>query len=159
MEKETYLTFILGQECFAVNVVNVLEVIEQQQITSVPKTPEHILGIINFRGEILPVVNTRYKFNLPDNNDLSKNYVIVYDIGDEEHKFTVAATADAVKDVIEVNSDEIKQVPEMGISYNTRFITGAIRRDEQFVLLINVEKVFSISDLESISQDEFVVNN
>lgn len=154
MEKETYLTFVLGQECFAVNVSNVLEVLEQQQITQIPKAPEHILGIINFRGDILPVINTRCKFNLPAKDNYLKNYVIVYEIGDEDKRFTIAATADAVKDVIEISPDEIKTVPEMGISYDTRYITGAIRRNETFTLLLNTEKVFSASDCTIITQQE-----
>jgi purine-binding chemotaxis protein CheW len=146
----------LGKELFAVNVKNVLEVLEQQQITSVPKAPGHILGIINFRGEILPVVNTRLKFSLTETGDLLKNFVIVYIIGEGEKHFTVAATADGVKDVIEISPDEIKPVPEMGISYDSRFIVGAIRRDENFILLIHPEKVFSINDIEIAKQEELV---
>jgi purine-binding chemotaxis protein CheW len=156
MEKETYLTFELGKELFAVNVKNVLEVLEQQQITNVPKAPEHILGIINFRGEILPVVNTRLKFSLSETADLLKNFVIVYIIEEGEKHFTIAATADGVKDVIEISPNEIIPVPEMGISYDSRFIAGAIRRDERFILLINPERVFSISDIEIAKQVELV---
>lgn len=156
MEKETYLTFVLGQELFAVNVVHVLEVLEQQHITSVPRAPEHIMGIINFRGEILPVVNTRLKFKLANKEDYYKNYVIVFDIEKEEQRFSIAATADAVKDVIEISSDEIKPVPEMGISYDTQFIAGAIRRNETFILLLNIEKVFMLMDTDVVKQNEII---
>ncbi len=157
MERETFLTFVLGKEIFAVNVVYVLEVLEQQQITQVPKTPEHIMGIINFRGEILPVVNTRRKFKLPDKDESLKNYVIVYEIGTDEQKFSVAATADAVKDVIEINHDEIKPVPEMGINYDAKYLAGVIRRNEAFIMLLDVAKVFSISDSETIKQNEITI--
>lgn len=158
MEKETYLTFMLGHELFAVNVKNVLEVLEQLQITRVPKAPEHILGIINFRGEILPVVNTHYKFNLTESGGLLKNYVIVYIIGNGEQHFSVAATADGVKDVIEISPDEIKPVPEMGIRYDSRIIAGAIRRNEQFILIIHPEKVFTMSDTEIAKHTETEIN-
>jgi len=150
MEKQTLLTFLLGQEYFAVNVTKVLEVLEKQHITKVPQTPGHILGIINFRGDILPVVDTRQKFNLPSQGIEEKNYVIVYDISSNNNKFIIAATADAVKDVIEIRDNEIKPVPEMGISYNTKFISGAIRQNENFILLLDIEKVFSMSDAESV---------
>ena len=150
MEKQTLLTFLLGQEYFAVNVTKVLEVLEKQHITKVPQTPSHILGIINFRGDILPVVDTRQKFNLPSQDTEEKNYVIVYDISSNNNKFIIAATADAVKDVIEIRDNEIKPVPEMGISYNTKFISGAIRQNENFILLLDIEKVFSLSDAESV---------
>jgi purine-binding chemotaxis protein CheW len=150
MEKQTFLTFLLGKEFFAVNVKMVLEVLEKQNITKVPKTPEHILGIINFRGEILPVTDTRLKFNLPPHNLDDKNYVIVYDLSTENNKYVIAATADAVKDVIEIAENEIKPVPEMGISYNTKFISGVVRRNNDFILLLDIEKIFSLSDIEAM---------
>ncbi|HEY4786233.1 MAG TPA: chemotaxis protein CheW [Bacteroidales bacterium] len=150
MNKQTFLTFLLGRECFAVNVVKVLEVLEKQYITQVPQAPAHILGIINFRGDILPVVDTRQKFNLPSLSIEDKTFIIVYDVSDEANKIIIAATADAVKDVIEISDDEIKPVPEMGISYNVKYISGAVRRNEEFILLLDIEKVFSLSDKETI---------
>jgi purine-binding chemotaxis protein CheW len=150
MEKQTFLTFLLGREYFAVNVAKVLEVLERQHITTIPQAPEQILGIINFRGDILPVVDTRLKFNLPSQNSEDKNFVIVYDISTEGNKFVIAATADSVKDVIEIADSEIKPVPEMGISYNTRYIIGAVRRDNSFIMLLDIEKIFSLSDKENI---------
>jgi purine-binding chemotaxis protein CheW len=148
MEKETYLTFVLGRELFAVNVKNVLEVLEQQQITRVPKAPDHILGIINFRGDILPVVNTHMKFGFAESETTVKPYVIVYDLTRDNHRYIVAATADGVKDVIEVLPDEIKTVPEMGITYDARFLQGAIMRHDRFVLLVHPDRLFSVSDVE-----------
>ena len=152
MEKSTYLTFVLGKEYFAVCVDEVLEVLQHQQITSVPKTPDHILGIINFRGDILPVVDTRIKFNLSTQDENQRSIIIVFDIAGEDQRIQIAATADAVKDVIEVEPDEIKPVPEMGISYNAKFISGAIRRNDTFIMMLNIEKVFSISDLAMVQQ-------
>lgn len=154
MERETYLTFVLGSNLFAVNVVNVLEVLEQQQITRVPRAPADILGIINFRGEILPVVNTRKRFNLPETDSLLKNYVIVFEIGREEHLQTIAASADGVKDVIEIVRDEIKPVPEMGMSFDSRYVSGVLHRNTDFILLIDIEKIFTFSDVELSNQLE-----
>jgi purine-binding chemotaxis protein CheW len=152
MENETYLTFKLGQELFAVNVANVLEVLEKQPITAVPRAPQHILGIINFRGNILPVVNTRLKFNLAAANLDIENILIVFEIKNTDDTiYSIAATADAVKNVIEIAPNEIKPIPEMGISYDARFIKGAIRRDENFILILETEKVFSIVDLEVLN--------
>lgn len=151
MEKETYLTFVLGQELFAVNVKNVLEVLEQQQITRVPKAPDHILGIINFRGEILPAVNTHFKFGFTDTETSAKPYVIVYDLMRDNNRYFVAATADGVKDVIEVMPDEIKPVPEMGINYDARFLAGAIIRHDRFILLVHPDRLFSPADTEVVT--------
>jgi purine-binding chemotaxis protein CheW len=150
MEKQTFLTFLLDHEIFAVNVKNVLEVLEKQYITRVPQTPDYILGILNFRGEILPVVDTRLKFNMESITGEDKNLVIVYDISTENNKCIVAATADAVKDVIEIAQSEIKPVPEMGISFNAKFISGVVRRNEDFLLLLDIDKVYSMSETEII---------
>lgn len=143
----TFLTFQLNQEFFAVPVTKVLEVLQRQMITPVPKVPEHILGIINFRGDILPVVHTRSKFKFIDET-IEKHIVIVYEIGSPEHRRLIAATADAVRDVIEIGDHEIKPVPEMGMSYDAKFISGAVYREDQFFLILDVEKIFN--DTEEI---------
>jgi len=149
----TYLILKLGSEFFAVPVKQVLEVLQKQQITPVPKTPEHILGIINFRGDILPVIDTRLKFNIQMDAGIEKQVVIVYEIQNIDDKVTlIAATADAVKDVIEINEQEIKPVPALGLSFDNRFINGAIYRNNAFIILLDIVKVFSAADLESVQQ-------
>ncbi len=125
--------------------------LEQQEITQVPQTPEHILGIINFRGETLPVIDTRRRFNLPAKADKMKNYVIVFEFDIHGKKLPVASTADAVKDVIEINPNDIKPVPEMGISFDKQYVSGVIKRKEKFILLLDTEKLFTIADVEALS--------
>lgn len=147
MEKSTYLTFLVGEEFFAVNVSYVLEVLQQPQITPVPKTPDHILGIVNFRGDILPVIDTRRKFNIDNDGLAHRRITIVFDVSTASQAMVVAATADAVNDVIEVDDSEIKAVPDMGLSYDARFIIGAIRRNNRFVMMLDMAKVFSVGDL------------
>ncbi len=148
MGRETYLIFMLDNDLFAVNVDNVLEVLEQQQISRVPKAPESILGITNFRGQILPVVNTRFKFNIQSENLSNKNYVIVYEITKNDQRFIVSATADGVKDVIEIDTDEIMPVPEMGLNYDVRFISGVIHQNETYILVIKPDRLFNVEDTE-----------
>ncbi len=149
---DTFLTFMLGNESFAVPVFNVLEVLQKQTITRVPKTPPHILGIINFRGEILPVFDTRQKFNLSATTEDEAKIVVVFEINEGNDKTTIAATADSVKDVIEIDHSEIKPVPVLGLDYDSRFISGAIRRNDTFTLMLDIEKVFSTADLTNVQQ-------
>jgi purine-binding chemotaxis protein CheW len=150
MEKETYLTFLVGKEYFAVNVKNVLEVLEHQRITKVPQTPSHILGILNFRGSILPVVDTNCKFGLPQSDTDLRKLIIVYDLITDEKSFNIAATADKVKDVIEVSQEEIQTVPEMGIRYDNQYITGTVRREDDFILMLDINKILTAADSNSI---------
>jgi purine-binding chemotaxis protein CheW len=151
MEKETLLIFQLGQELFAVEVSNVLEVLEQQEITTVPQAPEHILGIVNFRGNIVPVISTHNKFNLSSKDNLN-SILIVFEINKGGNHYFIAATADKVKDVIEINQEEVKPIPEIGLSYDKHFIRGAIRRSENFILLLETENVFADSNSEVVNQ-------
>lgn len=156
MSRETYLTFIIGEDYFAVNVIKVLEVLEKQKVTQVPKAPEHIMGIINFRGQILPVIDTRKKFRITTENISNKNSVIVYEIKGETDVTTIAATADGVKDVIEIDDNEIKPIPEIGISYDSRYIKGAVNLNDKFVLILDIEKLLSLTPADQINLPEYI---
>lgn len=146
----TFLTLVLGNETFAVDVAKVLEVLQSRQITAIPKTPKHVLGIINFRGEILPVIDARKKFGIQP-SDEQKHIVIVFELDNNNKKSLIAATADTVKDVIQIDDSEIKSVPELGLSYESNYILGAIHRNDDFILLLNIEKVFSEEEIASLN--------
>ncbi len=151
MVKQTYLTFQIGKEQFAVNVQCVLEVLEQQNITPVPKSPKHILGIINFRGQILPVMNMHQKFEI-QHDFKEKYYIIIFEIPYKDKKISIAGTADFVRDVIEMSENEIQDVPDMGINYDSKYIVGAIKIKENFVLVLNSEKIFSIEEINNTTK-------
>lgn len=152
MEKSTYLTFELADELFAVNVTRVLEVIEQQQITYIPNSPEHLLGILNFRGEVLPVVDTSKKFSLPVSAPETRK-IIVFDLSSNEKQYLVSAMVDGVNDVIEVHESEIKSIPEIGLRFDSRYLTGVIHQEDHFILRIDPERVFSAMETEVVSQE------
>lgn len=150
-----YLSFHLGKEVFAVSVNKVLEVLEKQHITEVPKMPDYIKGVINFRGDILPVLETRTKFNMPDRADDSKYVIIVLDLEYNDRSIALGAIADSVRDVLEINPSDIKPVPELGSEYNTEFLKGMIKTDKGFLMILEIDKVFETADLkfaEHISQ-------
>lgn len=150
--KKSYLSFRLGEEIFAVSVKKVLEVLEIQRITRVPKTPQYIRGVINFRGEILPVIETRLKFNMETIEETPKTVIIVFDLDVKGKQVVLGAIADSVKDVIEITDDEIKSVPEMGSKYNTKFIKGMIKTNDGFTMLLDIDQVFSEKDLTIIKE-------
>lgn len=147
---ETYLSFIVCDELFAVNVSKVLEVLEKQKITKVPNVPEFIKGIINFRGEIVPVFESRIKFNLPDRSDDDSFVIVVLDLSSQSNVFRVGAIVDKVKDVININDEEIKPVPVMSKEFNSEFLDGIYKLKNDFVLLLNVDKFFSNEEMNKI---------
>jgi purine-binding chemotaxis protein CheW len=139
----TYLSFSICQELYAVTVDKVLEVLEKQPITYVPNTPEVIKGIINFRGEVVPIFETRVKFNLPVRDSELPYVIVVLDLSKDNDIYRVGAIVDKVKDVIIINDDEIKPVPTMSKDFNADFLTGIVKRESDFIMLIDVEKVFT----------------
>lgn len=141
--KNAYLSFKIGKETFAVSVKKALEVLEQQYITTVPNVPEYIEGVINFRGNIIPVVDTRLKFNLPKRETGSKYVVIVLDLLIDEKKILIGAMADSVQDVIALDENNIHAVPEMGFKYNKDFILGMLKNDQSFTMILDIDKVFA----------------
>jgi len=150
--KNTFLSFRIGKETFAVSVQKVLEVLEKQYITEVPNVPEYVEGVINFRGKIIPVIDTRIKFNLPRRNEDEKYVVIVFDIHLEEKKMLIGAMADSVHDVLSLDENNILEVPEMGYNYNAEFLLGMLKNEESFTMILDIDKVFSKEDVNLLNQ-------
>jgi chemotaxis signal transduction protein len=149
---EFYLIFRLDKKVFAVSVQNVLEVMEKQEITEVPNAPEMVNGVINFRGEILPVINTGRKFGNASYELTQKFVIIVLEVTTPKKQYMVGAIADYVIDVIEISDDEIKPVPEMGSSFNPSFLKGMYKADNGFIMLLNANEVFSGFEVTEMSE-------
>lgn len=149
--KNVFLSFRLGKETFAVSVIKVLEVLQQQHITEIPDVPSYIKGVINFRGDILPIFDARMKFNLRVDDNEEKNVIIVLDLTSENQKMRIGAIADGVKDVLAFDESEIKPVPEMGLRYNAEFISGMIKSGESFIMILNVDKVFTAEEVKFLN--------
>ncbi len=149
---EHYLSIKLDNELFAISVHKVLEVLEKQEITKVPNTPELIKGVINFRGEILPVVEARYKFNMPEREPDAKYVIIVLELTSDENKIMLGVIADSVKDVLEINDQELKDVPDMGVSFNHDYLKGMLKLNSGFLMLLDVDKVFSTYELTLLEE-------
>jgi purine-binding chemotaxis protein CheW len=147
----TYLSFTICGENFAVNVNKVLEVLQNEHITPVPNAPPFISGIINFRGEVVPVFDTRVRFNFAKRDAQSYN-IIVIDISEGNSVHRLGAIVDKVDNVISLNDEEIKPVPPMSQDFNTDFLHGIIKLGKSFTMLLNVEKVFSNAELNSIKE-------
>jgi purine-binding chemotaxis protein CheW len=147
---QVYLSFGIGNEYFAINVLKVLEVLQKQDITPVPNAPGYIMGIINFRGEAVPVLDTRIKFNLISQNENNSFAIVVLDLVKNNDPFRIGATVDKVSDVITVSDSDIKPVPPMTSTFNAKFLNGVVRTNDRFLLLIDIDKVFMQSAMDNI---------
>ncbi|MGC8824236.1 MAG: chemotaxis protein CheW [Bacteroidales bacterium] len=151
----TYLSFNIHGELFAINVATVLEVLQKQPITQVPNAPEYIKGIINFRGEVVPVFETRVRFHFPPRNAEDSFVIIVCDLSKEDNIARVGLIVDRVKDVININETEIKPVPPMTKEFNTDFISGIYKLNDDFLMILNIEKLFASDyyELEKVQEE------
>lgn len=150
--KNTFLSFQVGKETFAVSVIKVLEVLEKQYLTEIPNASAHMKGVINFRGKIIPVIDTRLKFGLEERSPDEKYVIIVFDVHLDEKKFLIGAKADSVQDVISIEDENIMDVPELGYNYNTEYLLGMIKNEGSFTMIINIDKVFSKEEVELLSK-------
>lgn len=149
----TYLSFVVGDELFAINVIKVLEVLQKQSITKVPNAPDFIKGIINFRGEVVPAFETRVKFNLKLREETAGFVIIIIDLQTGSETLRIGAIVDRVKDVITLNDSDIKPVPVMNKNFNTDFLSGIVKLNEKFILLLNVDKVFTTDQLQQFQKN------
>ncbi|MFP4092283.1 MAG: chemotaxis protein CheW [Cyclobacteriaceae bacterium] len=146
----SFLTFRLHEEVFAANVSKVLEILELTKITKVPKAPEYMRGVINLRGSVLPVVDTRIKFGLPLKPETVNTCIVVLNIQIESEELKVGALVDAVQEVLEFTPESISPPPSIGSKYRSEFILGMGKVSDDFIMILDVDKVFSLDEILNI---------
>ncbi len=156
--KTTYVFFKLLEEFFAINVNNVIEIIEMQELTKVPETPSFMKGVTIFRGNILPVIDLRIKFNLQEEDDLNKSFIIVISYEEDEKNQNIGLIVDKVFDVIALSELNINDYPEIGSRYNIEFIDGIVQNNDQIIIILNVAKILSSAEIDIINKSEQEIN-
>lgn len=151
-EKSTsYLSFKIGEELFAAHVAHVNNIIEVPRITKIPNSPDYLLGVINLRGAVLPIIDTCVKFNLLPIKLTKLSCVLVLEINIEGNIVPVGALVDNVHEVLEINNNEILPPPQVhGLQAANIFIEGMVKTDEQFIMLLNIDKLFDKDSLQII---------
>lgn len=156
-QSDSYLAFRIGKEIFAITVHKVLEVLELQKITEIPNTPDYLKGVINLRGDVIPVMDLRVKFNQDKIKDTSKTVIIILDLVIKDKNLVLGAIADSVKEVLEIIQEEIKPLPDIGGDFNGEVIKGMRKTGTDLYLILDIDKVFSISDYQIIKGTEDVI--
>jgi len=142
-----FLTFTLGKEIFALDIGTVREVLELTSITKIPRTPEFMRGVINLRGHAVPVVDMRLKLGMSKGADTVDTCIIIVEI-EFDGEFTVmGALVDSVREVFEMTPDTIEPAPKMGAAINAEYIKGMGRQNDQFIIIIDINKIFSAEEL------------
>jgi purine-binding chemotaxis protein CheW len=143
---QSFLTFRLGDELFAANVGKVLEILEIPRITKVPQSPDFMRGVINLRGSVLPVIDARAKFGLPPAADTINSCIIVLNIDIEGQPIMTGVVVDGVQEVRDIEETQVQEAPSIGSKYKSEFIQGMVKVNEQFIMMLDLDKVFSSSE-------------
>ncbi len=142
-----YLTFVLGEEEYGLEILKVREIIGIMEITSVPQTPEFIKGVINLRGKVIPVVDLRRKFGMETAEYTEETCIIVVDIAAS----SMGILVDTVSEVLDIPQESIEPPPSFGSSINTEFILGMGKIKGKVKILLDINKVLSTTNLTTIS--------
>ena len=150
-----FLTFTLGKEHYAIDVSRVKEVLELTPITHVPKTPHFMKGVINLRGSVVPVIDLRLKFDMPEAEQTVDTCIIVLEIHlGEDDVIVLGAVADSVQEVIELPPENIEPAPKIGTRLENEFIQGMGKHNDTFLIILNIDRVFTTEDIAAISSEE-----
>jgi len=145
-----YLTFTLSDECYGIGILKVKEIIGMMPITSVPRTPEFVKGVINLRGKVIPVMDLRLKFSMGEIPYTDRTCIIVVEIDGDSGTVLIGIVVDAVSEVLNIGEEEIEDAPTFGTSLNTDYILGMAKTDVGVKILLNIDKVLSVDELEVI---------
>jgi len=150
-EVRQYLTFKLGEEVFGLDVGKVREILDFTTITKVPRTPEFMRGVINLRGSVVPVVDMRVKFGMSATEKTVNTCIVVAEVELEGDAIVLGALVDSVQEVFELEPGQIEPAPRIGTKLKTEFIKGMGKRDDRFIILLDVDKAFSAEELSLVA--------
>jgi purine-binding chemotaxis protein CheW len=140
-----YLTFALGNEEYGLEILKVREIIGFMQITAVPQTPAHVKGVINLRGQVIPVIDLRMKFGMNAAEVTEETCIIVVEIDQTGRTFQTGIVVDRVKEVLDIAGEHIEDAPQFGSSVETNFILGMGKVNGAVKILLDIDKVLANS--------------
>ena len=146
-ESGQYLTFQLGEELFAFDVLRTNEVLEVSQVTRVPGASDAMIGVINLRGSVVPVIDLRKRLAMTVKEYTIDTAIIIIDTEYGEEKVIIGVLVDAAKQVIMLDKSQLEAPPKVGMNLNTEYITAIGKHDNNFIILLNSDKIFSEKEL------------
>lgn len=149
-ETVQYLTFKLADEVFAFDVAKVREILELVPITKVPQTPDYLRGVINLRGSVVAVIDLRLHFGMQSTENTVNTCIIVVEVNLDGETIILGILADSVQEVVEMEPDHIEPPPQLGTNLNTTFIKGMGKVGSNFVMILEIDKVFSANEVSEL---------
>lgn len=141
-----WVTFQLEDETYGIDVMVVREVLKYQDIAPVPGAPDYVMGIINIRGTVISVINTRLRFGLPEKEPGENTRIVILEIG----RHIVGIVVDSVTEVVYMKRSEIESPPQVNKDDSAQFIQGVCHRDDQLIILVELDKLLSEEELREL---------
>ncbi|MDF2178241.1 chemotaxis protein CheW [Aliiglaciecola sp. CAU 1673] len=146
------LSFVLDGDWFGVEIGGIQEVLEYRTVTKVPRTPAFMLGVINLRGKVIPVVDLRRHFEMKTPEPTVDSCIIIIHVEIDGESTALGILADRVKEVLEIDMSNISPPPKIGSRVNSNFIYGMARHDDNFIILLRLARVFSSEELQRVME-------
>jgi len=147
-----YLTFVLGGEMFALGILAIKEIIEYSNVTAVPMMPEHVRGVINLRGAVVPVLDLSVRFGREPGKVTKRTCIVIVELGVGNEIRDVGLVVDAVNEVLDIRGSDIEPPPVFGARISTDFIEGMGRVNGKFVIILDVNHVMAEAELSALAQ-------
>ncbi|MGD8787420.1 MAG: chemotaxis protein CheW [Phycisphaerales bacterium] len=155
LEKEgKYLTFALANEEYGLEILKVREIIGYMEITAVPQTPAYVKGVINLRGQVIPVVDLRAKFGMETSDITDETCIIVVETSQNNHNFSTGIVVDHVEEVLDIAGEDIEEAPQFGSAVNTDFILGMGKIGDNVKILLDIDRVLDGEDFVSYTSGQ-----
>ena len=147
-----FLTFELAGEEYGINITRVQEIKGWLPVTRIPNTPDYVSGVLNLRGNIVPIIDMRCRFNLERVEYSPTTVIIVLSVEDAHRSRHIGIIVDAVSDVLNVNNEDIKDPPEFGEDINVEFISGLTASNDKMVMILEIDKMLMSQELKIINE-------
>ena len=147
VETTQYLTFKLDEELYALEIIKVQSVLDFGKVTKVPRTPAFMRGVINLRGSVVPIVDLRLKFGMSITEKTIDSCIIIVEIMLNKEITILGCLADSVKEVIDLEPENIEASPRIGSRLDTEFLKGMGKRNEEFIMILDLDNIFSADEL------------
>ena len=148
-----YLTFLLGSDLFGIPVNSVREVIEYKKVFKTPRVPDYIRGVINLRGEVVPIIDLTSRFYNNKSDIITTSAIVVVEIRENSHKIPMGVIIDSVKAVVEISEDKIDATPDIGSRIRPEYLDGIGKVDNEFVILLNIDAILNIEELAGFEEN------
>jgi purine-binding chemotaxis protein CheW len=142
-----YLTFSLAEEEYGIGILEIKEIIGMMPITPVPQTPEHVKGVINLRGKVIPVVDLRLRFGMESIEYDERTCIIVVEISGQAETVQIGIVVDSVSEVLNIKGEDVEETPTFGTKLNTDFILGMAKMEGGIKILLDIDKVLSNEEI------------